>query len=80
MIRILFFAQARSVAGGSELSLSLDEAPDVARLWGCLVGRFPGLAAMRETARLARNSEFAQENEAFCAGDEIAIIPPVSGG
>lgn len=80
MIRILFFAQARHLTGISEISLSFQDAPCGAELWRYLLERFPGLDSLRETCRLARNCEFVSEDETFADGDEIAIIPPVSGG
>ena len=80
MVQVLFFSQARSAVGLSEISLTLEEAPDASHLWRCLVDRFPKISTIRETSRLARNCEFLQGNECFSDGDEIAIIPPVSGG
>jgi len=80
MIRILFFAKAREAAATDEILLPLESAPDSSRLWDYLVVQFPQLAAMRDSIRLSRNSQFVQDTEGFAAGDEIALIPPVSGG
>lgn len=80
MLRILFFSWARSLAGVAEISLPLYEASCPAALWRCLIQRFPEFATLRETARVARNCEFVSEEDSFSDGDEIAIIPPVSGG
>jgi len=45
-----------------------------------LVERWPALAAHRANTRLARNGAYAGESEIFGADDEVALIPPVSGG
>lgn len=80
MIRILFFAQAKMLAGQSSLSLSATDAPNMTRLWENLLIRFPQLSSIRSASRVARNGAFAGAEECFVDGDEIAIIPPVSGG
>ena len=80
MIRVLFFAQAREVAATDEVLLPLESVPDSSQLWDYLIVQFPKLAAMRKSIRMSRNSKFVQDTEAFVAGDEIALIPPVSGG
>ena len=49
-------------------------------LWNKLMDAHPGLAGLRNRIRLTRNSEFARSGELFKPGDEIALIPPVSGG
>ena len=79
-IRVLFFAQARAVAGTTETMLPIEGARDADGLWQSLGRLFPELVAMRETIRISRNGEFVRETETFSGGDEIALIPPVSGG
>jgi molybdopterin converting factor small subunit len=49
-------------------------------LWELLLARWPGLAAYRAQTRLARNGVYAGANEVFADSDEVALIPPVSGG
>ena len=53
---------------------------DAAGLWKILSGRWPRLSAHRGNTRLARNGAYAAEGEVFAAGDEVALLPPVSGG
>jgi molybdopterin converting factor subunit 1 len=78
-MRILFFAQLREVAGAAEAELEADGV-DAGALWEMLVARWPGLTAYRAQTRLARNGVYAGVNEVFAEGDEVALIPPVSGG
>jgi molybdopterin converting factor small subunit len=78
-MRILFFAQLREVAGAVDAELKADGVDDVV-LWELLLARWPGLAAYRAQTRLARNGVYAGANEVFADSDEVALIPPVSGG
>jgi len=76
---ILFFAQLREVAGVETAELGADGVT-AEGLWELLVARWPGLAAHRADVRLARNGVYAAAGEIFSAQDEVALIPPVSGG
>ncbi len=78
-MRVLFFAQTRSVTGVGEVAIEADGVDEDA-LWTLLLARWPGLAAMRVQTRLARNGVYAVPGEIFRADDEVALIPPVSGG
>lgn len=78
-MRILFFGQLKSITGTPEIQLAqaLGQSEDV---WRELIARYPGLSAMRHQVRLAQNGEFANASSRFSDSDEIALIPPVSGG
>ncbi|MFZ9932193.1 MAG: MoaD/ThiS family protein [Chthoniobacterales bacterium] len=78
-MKVLFFAQLRAVTATAESEVEADGV-DAAGLWEILSGRWPGLAAHRDHTRLARNGAYAGEGEMFSADDEVALIPPVSGG
>ena len=79
-MRVLFFAQTKDVAGTSEIELKVSESVGVEEFWKRLEARQPGLAAFRKIARLARNGEYAAAGAQFTDADEVALIPPVSGG
>ena len=49
-------------------------------LWRRLIEAHPGLARHRSAVRLARNAEYAGPEERFHDADEVALLPPVSGG
>ncbi len=78
-VRILFFAQLREATG---LSCAEIDCPEVGveQLWQILEARWPLLAAQRANVRLARNGTYAANDEIFARSDEVALIPPVSGG
>lgn len=79
-LELLTFGIARDIIGHAEVTLELNEAvTTVAQLKSLLIVRYPALATLG-SFRLAVNEAFAEENDAVRAGDEVAIIPPVSGG
>jgi molybdopterin synthase catalytic subunit len=79
-MRILFFAQTKDAAETSELEMKILGSVGVEEVWEKLIAQKPKLAAFRKTTRLARNGEYADAKEKFTDADEVALIPPVSGG
>lgn len=80
MAKTLFFAQARQAAGCPEADWPDAQDADAEALWIWLGRQFPGLSKIRQGTRLARNGRYLEEGERFAANDEIALLPPVSGG
>lgn len=78
-VRILFFAQLRGSVGSDEAELEADGV-NQEQLWRLLEERWPALSAHRATTRLARNGVYAGSDDVFRSSDEVALIPPVSGG
>ena len=78
-VRIMFFAQLRELTGVDRAELEVDGVRE-GELWELLERRWPALSPMRATTRVARNGVYAGPGEIFAAGDEVALIPPVSGG
>jgi sulfur-carrier protein len=79
-MRVLFFAQLKDVTGCEAVELQMPSPLNGDQLWAALLEKFPGLAAHRPNVRLARNWEYADSGARFDDGDEVALIPPVSGG
>ena len=79
-MRILFFAQLKDAAGCDSVELASPAPANPEQLWAELLKQFPKLAAHRPVVRLARNGEYAASGATFTHSDEIALIPPVSGG
>ena len=79
-LRVLFFSSARDIAGTSEISMPCSASITQPELRKKLSDQFVGLAPLLATARFARNHCYATPDECFVPGDEIALIPPVSGG
>jgi molybdopterin synthase catalytic subunit len=79
-VRVRLFALQRELAGTRDLSLELADGATVETSWAAVVERHPVLAPGRPSVRFARNGEYADPTTALADGDEIAFIPPVSGG
>jgi molybdopterin synthase catalytic subunit len=79
-VRARLFAIQREIAGTRELTLELAEGATIEEAWTAIVERVPALAPGRPSLRFARNGEYADPEERLADGDELAIIPPVSGG
>ena len=81
-MRILFFAHLKNIVGQSELDieLALDQPLKADDLWQRLIALHPELSRCRTSVRIARNGEYADHHTTFTNTDEVALIPPVSGG
>jgi molybdopterin converting factor subunit 1 len=79
-VRVRLFAIQRELAGTRNLELDVPNGGTVADAWVALVERFPVLAPGRSSVRFARNGEYADPTDRLIEGDELACIPPVSGG
>ena len=80
IMRILFFAHLKNVTGQAEVEWPGSPPLKTTDLWDRLTREWPALALHRHATRLACNGEYKMGDEVFQAGDEIALIPPVSGG
>ncbi len=80
MIKVLLFGAAADRAGIRETELPVEEGLTLAEIWPLLAERHPDLAPMRDTLAFAVNGEYARGNDGVSPGDEIAVLPPVSGG
>ena len=74
------FAGVAEAAGRRELSISLEPGATVDTAFAAMASEHPALAPMRDTLRFAVNREFAEADWTLADGDELALIPPVSGG
>lgn len=79
-VRVLFFAEARERTGTGEIVLDATEAATIAQVRTLLAARFERLAVLLPRCQMARNGEFAHDDEPLQSGDELAVLPPVSGG
>ena len=79
-LTVIFFAAARDLAGGDSLAVELPRGATVADLRAELTRRLPALAGLLAKSAIAVNHDFADDGFALKSADEVAIIPPVSGG
>jgi molybdopterin synthase catalytic subunit/molybdopterin converting factor small subunit len=79
-VRARLFAIQRELAGTREVALELPDGASIADAWTALVAIHPVLAPGRDSVRFARNGAYGDVTTVLADGDELAIIPPVSGG
>ncbi|MCB0569446.1 MAG: MoaD/ThiS family protein [Phaeodactylibacter sp.] len=78
-VNILAFGIARDILGAGSITLDVPEQATVSELKELLCSRYPRFEKLASMA-IALNAEYASDTQVICAGDEIVIIPPVSGG
>ncbi|HEV2035760.1 MAG TPA: molybdopterin converting factor subunit 1 [Candidatus Dormibacteraeota bacterium] len=79
-MRARLFARLREQAGTDDESFELPAGSTVSDVYDSLTKAHPGLEADRKAVRAALNQEFADWDATVADGDEVAFIPPVSGG
>jgi molybdopterin synthase catalytic subunit len=79
-VHVRLFAMQRELAGTRGLDLSLRPAATIEDAWTEVVRLHPALAPGRPALRFARNGAYAPAETILVDGDEVAMIPPVSGG
>lgn len=77
-VRVLFFAYLRERCGVRDIDLSLPERANVDDAWAKLVARFDRLPT--DPPRFAVNRVYVDKDHPLHDNDELALIPPVSGG
>ena len=77
--KVLFFGAAADRAGTRETLVAAGEMT-LDELWLVLAERYPDLSPMRDTLAFAVNGEYARGDARVAGGDEVAVLPPVSGG
>ena len=79
-VTIRLFAIFRERLGRSVLHMESAPGETVESLWTRIVAEQPDLATLRGVTRFAVNGEYATPDVEVRAGDEIAFLPPMSGG
>src|SRR3984885_6174076 len=79
-VRVLFFGLLKDICGGAEARLDLPPGSTTGSVFDHYAAAFPRLRQMASSIVLARNQEFATTLEPLAEGDEVALLPPVSGG
>ena len=79
-VDVLFFASLRKLAGESKIQVSVPMNATLGQLFASLVTRYPALAERRPQLVLAINGVGCGDDHSLSDGDEVALLPPVSGG
>jgi molybdopterin converting factor subunit 1 len=79
-VTVKLFARLRDVAGAAELVRDVDAGATVRTLWRQLVTEFPEIASYERSISTAVNADYSRMDHVLSDGDEVAFLPPVSGG
>ena len=79
-VKVLFFGLLKEIVGKPEEEIVLEEGSSIGWLYQLYASRFPRLAEHSSSILFSRNREFASRGEPLQEGDEVAFLPPVSGG
>ena len=79
-VTVRLFARLRDIAGSSELVRETAAPATVETVWRALIRELPALSQYESTMSVAVNAEYAKMAAPVADGDEVAFLPPVSGG
>jgi molybdopterin synthase catalytic subunit len=79
-VKVQLFARLRELAGRGEAEVEVPAGARVDDVWRTLAERHPALEPFARAVSCAVNADFAQRSTPVCEGDEVAFLPPVSGG
>ncbi|HEY1910070.1 MAG TPA: molybdopterin converting factor subunit 1 [Vicinamibacterales bacterium] len=79
-VTVRLFARLRDIAGASELTREAVAGATIGDVWRQLATDFPELARYERSISSAVNADYARMDHLIADGDEVAFLPPVSGG
>ncbi|OLB61927.1 MAG: molybdopterin converting factor subunit 1 [Acidobacteria bacterium 13_2_20CM_2_66_4] len=79
-VTVKLFARLRDIAGSPELARDVAPGATIGSVWRELAREFPELARYERSISSAVNTDYARMDHVLNDGDEVAFLPPVSGG
>ena len=79
-VTVQLFARLREIAHCDRRELEVAPGASVADVWQALVDQYPPLEPFGRSMTCAVNADFARMTAAVRDGDDVAFLPPVSGG
>lgn len=79
-VRVRVFAALREILGKDEVEVDLPDGTTIEGLWGQLVDDDDRLAPFTKSIQFAVNHDFVGKETELNSDDEVAFLPPVSGG
>lgn len=79
-VTVRLFARLRDIAGAGEFERPAHDGATVRHVWEALADEFEELRAYDVSISTAVNAEYSQMDAPVADGDEVAFLPPVSGG
>ena len=79
-VTVRLFARLRDLAGSGELVRDVPAPATVLTIWKALVADYPAIAEYERSMSVAVNADYSRMTATVAEGDEVAFLPPVSGG
>lgn len=79
-VKVRLFARLRDIAGAAELEREVTAPATAQAVWNGLVAEKPSLKDYERAISVAVNTEYSRMSAVLADGDEVAFLPPVSGG
>jgi molybdopterin converting factor subunit 1 len=79
-VTVRLFARLRDLAGAGELVRDVPAPATIEQVWRSLVKDMPALGDYERTMSVALNTDYSRMTATVHEGDEVAFLPPVSGG
>jgi molybdopterin converting factor subunit 1 len=79
-VTVRLFARLREIAGAAEMTRAVAPGATVGTLWRELAAEYTALAEYERSISCAVNADYARMERPLADGDEVAFLPPVSGG
>jgi molybdopterin converting factor subunit 1 len=79
-VKVRLFARLREIVGASEVERDVPAGATLGVVWEQLSTEFPALAPYRSSISAAVNADYVRLQAPVAEGDEVAFLPPVSGG
>jgi molybdopterin converting factor subunit 1 len=79
-VTVRLFARLRDIAGAAELTRDIAQGATIRSVWRQLAGEYPELGPYERSISSAVNADYARMDQVLSDGDEVAFLPPVSGG
>jgi molybdopterin converting factor subunit 1 len=79
-ITVRLFARLRDLAGSPEVVRDVPAGATVETVWQAVAAEFPAIAPYRASVSAAANADYVKFSAPVADGDEVAFLPPVSGG
>ena len=79
-VTVRLFARLRDIAGAAELARDVDSGATIGSVWRQLASEYPALEPYERSISSAVNADYARMDHVLREGDEVAFLPPVSGG
>jgi molybdopterin synthase sulfur carrier subunit len=79
-VTLRLFARLRELVGSGELEREIPDGSSVGAIWAALAREYPAIEPYAGSISCAVNAEYARTSTLVADGDEVAFLPPVSGG